>query len=100
MGGYAQFDKSLRGVDARLPLDLLQSWRVSSGYAPNDLADAPCAVCYLPLWEDGQETAVPPCNHAFHFDCLSKWLHGHTTCPNCRREFADACLADNPEKNE
>merc|ERR1712217_69752 len=98
--GYAQFDKALRSAEARLPLDIVQSWRVPSVHSADFLADAPCAVCYFPLWEDGQETAVPPYNHAFHFDCLSKWLHGHTTCPNCRRELAGEAITDRPEIDE
>merc|ERR1740121_2420078 len=82
---YEQFDKALRCAELRLPLDTLQSWRVSRAA---NCADGPCAVCYLPLWEDGQESLQLPCRHAFHFDCLARWLHAHTTCPTCRHDLA------------
>ncbi|KAF8249785.1 hypothetical protein K440DRAFT_649093 [Wilcoxina mikolae CBS 423.85] len=42
-----------------------------------------CAVCKEDLMLDEQVTTLP-CHHSYHFDCVSKWLEAHDTCPICR----------------
>ncbi|KAF8544841.1 hypothetical protein BDD12DRAFT_722859 [Trichophaea hybrida] len=42
-----------------------------------------CAVCKEDLELDEQVTTLP-CHHSYHFDCVSKWLEAHDTCPICR----------------
>ncbi|KAI5779239.1 hypothetical protein EDC01DRAFT_671232 [Geopyxis carbonaria] len=47
----------------------------------NDGTD--CAVCKDDL-ELGTEVTKLPCKHVYHFECVSKWLEVHDTCPICR----------------
>lgn len=42
-----------------------------------------CAVCKEDLLLD-EEVARLPCKHTYHFECVSKWLETHDTCPICR----------------
>lgn len=90
--GYMRFDRSLRAAEARLPRSTLSLWQ--SRTAPSSSIGITCAVCYLNIErgaEDGSgEGCIGlPCRHFFHFDCVSRWLHTHTTCPTCRRQFSD-----------
>ncbi|KAL7269866.1 hypothetical protein RUND412_007450 [Rhizina undulata] len=43
-----------------------------------------CAVCKEELLIE-EEVAQLPCNHVYHFECVSKWLEVHDTCPICRK---------------
>jgi len=94
---YCRFDHSLRAAEARIPRSILEGWLRPR---TTDDAEVKCAVCFLAL-DDGQQQSVElPCNHVFHLDCVARWLHSHTTCPNCRRELAQGCGADNLKKSE
>lgn len=43
-----------------------------------------CSIC-LGIFENEDKLKVlPDCNHAFHCDCLDKWLSSRSTCPLCR----------------
>lgn len=59
----------------------------------------PCAVCMydvrLPLLEEAskagplilseaQKYMITPCQHAFHTECLERWIHAKLSCPTCR----------------
>ncbi|GJN34478.1 hypothetical protein PR202_gb23141 [Eleusine coracana subsp. coracana] len=50
-----------------------------------DGEDEECAVCLAP-YADGEEVRVlPACRHAFHRDCVDRWLLTRApTCPVCR----------------
>lgn len=45
-----------------------------------------CIVCLFRF--DGAELLrlLPRCKHAFHIDCIDRWLAAHSTCPPCRRK--------------
>ncbi|KAG8072292.1 hypothetical protein GUJ93_ZPchr0006g46082 [Zizania palustris] len=45
--------------------------------------DAECCIC-LSSYEDGVELSALPCNHHFHWTCITKWLRMHATCPLCK----------------
>lgn len=52
-----------------------------------DGADAgECAVCQ-DAFAAGDATAVLPCGHRFHSDCIAPWLDLHNSCPSCRFEL-------------
>ncbi|XP_043706718.1 E3 ubiquitin-protein ligase ATL42 [Telopea speciosissima] len=43
-----------------------------------------CAVC-LSKFEDIEILRLlPKCKHAFHIDCVDRWLENHSSCPLCR----------------
>ncbi|MED6205399.1 hypothetical protein PIB30_017211 [Stylosanthes scabra] len=43
-----------------------------------------CTVC-LSRFEDSEVLRLlPKCQHAFHINCIDKWLESHSTCPLCR----------------
>ncbi|KAK7282985.1 hypothetical protein RIF29_12152 [Crotalaria pallida] len=43
-----------------------------------------CTVC-LSKFEDTEILRLlPKCKHAFHMNCIDKWLESHSTCPLCR----------------
>ncbi|XP_043722156.1 E3 ubiquitin-protein ligase ATL42-like [Telopea speciosissima] len=45
-----------------------------------------CAVC-LSKFEDTEILRlVPKCKHAFHIDCVDRWLESHSSCPLCRHQ--------------
>ncbi|XP_027082562.1 E3 ubiquitin-protein ligase ATL42-like [Coffea arabica] len=46
-----------------------------------------CAVC-LSKFEDIEVLRLlPRCKHAFHINCIDKWLESHSSCPLCRYKF-------------
>lgn len=42
-----------------------------------------CPICYCPIMTD-DEASVTPCNHAFHTECLVRWMEEKLICPLCR----------------
>ncbi|KAK1357128.1 RING-type E3 ubiquitin transferase [Heracleum sosnowskyi] len=43
-----------------------------------------CSIC-LGMFEDGETVKVlPECLHAYHSDCVDKWLKNKSSCPLCR----------------
>lgn len=53
-----------------------------------------CAVCLTEFEDDDTLRLIPKCDHVFHPDCIDAWLVGHTTCPVCRCNLADAALGE------
>eukprot|EP00931_Biecheleriopsis_adriatica_P106245 TRINITY_DN80730_c0_g1_i1.p1 TRINITY_DN80730_c0_g1~~TRINITY_DN80730_c0_g1_i1.p1 ORF type:complete len:286 (-),score=36.31 TRINITY_DN80730_c0_g1_i1:13-870(-) len=56
-----------------------------------------CSICFQSFSSCSEElhakqVADPavrlPCDHLFHWLCISKWLQQHTDCPLCRREVS------------
>ncbi|XP_027356873.1 putative RING-H2 finger protein ATL12 [Abrus precatorius] len=44
-----------------------------------------CTVCLSKFEETEILRLLPKCKHAFHMDCIDKWLESHSTCPLCRQ---------------
>lgn len=42
-----------------------------------------CSICHNRIM-DGQIVRVLRCSHAFHNDCVDRWLHSAPSCPLCR----------------
>jgi len=53
---------------------------------------AECPIC-LGEFGPGDEIKVPRCGHAFHRECLARWLRRRSTCAICRRDVALAPAA-------
>ncbi|CAH2069600.1 unnamed protein product [Thlaspi arvense] len=43
-----------------------------------------CAVCLCEFKPEDEVRILPKCSHAFHVDCIDKWLLANSTCPLCR----------------
>ena len=43
-----------------------------------------CSICMGPI-EEGEETMVTPCQHAFHRECLERWMQERLECPMDRQ---------------
>ncbi|XP_052208093.1 RING-H2 finger protein ATL40-like [Diospyros lotus] len=55
-----------------------------------------CAVC-LSFLEDGEMARLlPSCSHAFHAECIDRWLASHPTCPICRTEAESPAPSADP----
>jgi len=46
-----------------------------------------CPIC-LGVWEPEDDIRAPPCGHAYHKECLGRWLQTDRTCALCRRDVA------------
>mmetsp|Transcript_26883 Transcript_26883/g.62435 ORF Transcript_26883/g.62435 Transcript_26883/m.62435 type:complete len:272 (-) Transcript_26883:210-1025(-) len=64
-----------------------------------------CAIC-LSTYDVGDElvwASNPACHHAFHKDCIERWLvkqRGGPLCPCCRREFVIDPLDDDDDDDD
>ncbi|PIA32391.1 hypothetical protein AQUCO_04500176v1 [Aquilegia coerulea] len=43
-----------------------------------------CAICLSMFEDEDIGRHLPSCNHAFHVQCIDKWLRSHSSCPICR----------------
>ncbi|KAG6494023.1 E3 ubiquitin-protein ligase ATL42-like [Zingiber officinale] len=43
-----------------------------------------CAVCLSKFTDAEKLRLLPKCRHAFHLDCVDRWLESHSSCPLCR----------------
>nr|XP_027083808.1 E3 ubiquitin-protein ligase ATL42-like [Coffea arabica] len=43
-----------------------------------------CAVCLSKCEDIEVLRLLPGCKHAFHINCIDKWLESHSSCPLCR----------------
>ncbi|KAH7853030.1 hypothetical protein Vadar_032314 [Vaccinium darrowii] len=46
-----------------------------------------CAVCLAKFEDIEILRLLPKCKHAFHIDCVDKWLENHSSCPLCRQKI-------------
>mmetsp|Transcript_58276 Transcript_58276/g.161114 ORF Transcript_58276/g.161114 Transcript_58276/m.161114 type:complete len:366 (+) Transcript_58276:152-1249(+) len=59
-----------------------------------------CAICLEPLWPHagggcgGQALQALFCGHAFHAECIGRWLHESETCPLCKSVVSDSVASD------
>jgi hypothetical protein len=50
-----------------------------------------CSIC-LGEFETEDEISVPTCGHAFHTECLGRWLRNHRTCALCRKDVTQVAV--------
>uniref|UniRef100_A0A7N0UQ16 RING-type E3 ubiquitin transferase n=1 Tax=Kalanchoe fedtschenkoi TaxID=63787 RepID=A0A7N0UQ16_KALFE len=49
-----------------------------------------CVVCLSDFGDGDYVRLLPKCDHAFHPECIDKWLSKHVTCPICRTNLEPA----------
>ncbi|EAY08878.1 hypothetical protein TVAG_051130 [Trichomonas vaginalis G3] len=53
-------------------------------YQPHEIQEGEvCPICFSPI-EIDDEVMVTPCEHAFHAECLQRWMEEELVCPMCR----------------
>jgi hypothetical protein len=59
-----------------------------------------CNIC-LEDFKDGQEMRTLHCSHAFHKECIDKWLSQVASCPICKQEIdANASAVPSPRRQD
>ncbi|RWW70099.1 hypothetical protein BHE74_00022236 [Ensete ventricosum] len=71
----------LSGID-RTVVESLPFFRFASLRGVRDGLE--CAVCISKFDGDEVLRLLPKCKHAFHIDCVDRWLEAHSSCPLCR----------------
>ncbi|URD94403.1 RING-H2 finger protein ATL12 [Musa troglodytarum] len=71
----------LSGID-RTVVESLPFFRFASLRGVRDGLE--CAVCISKFNGDEVLRLLPKCKHAFHIDCVDRWLEVHSSCPLCR----------------
>ncbi|XVF05769.1 hypothetical protein REPUB_Repub05bG0201000 [Reevesia pubescens] len=67
-----------------LPIILHRSLVTNNEGKHGFIGETECSIC-LGVFEDEQKLKVlPECNHAYHSECVDKWLSSHSSCPLCR----------------
>uniref|UniRef100_A0A0E0K506 RING-type E3 ubiquitin transferase n=1 Tax=Oryza punctata TaxID=4537 RepID=A0A0E0K506_ORYPU len=72
-----------KGTDEGVMIPVLNNSGTSTSERILLREDAECCIC-LSSYEDGAELSALPCNHHFHWTCITKWLRMHATCPLCK----------------
>lgn len=80
-GGTLRSRPRFSGIDKTI-IESLPFFRFSSLKGSKEGLE--CAVCLSKF--EGAEVLrlLPKCRHAFHVDCIDRWLEDHSSCPLCR----------------
>merc|ERR1712196_718983 len=73
----------------------IKKWHAFAAWTWN-AGDDVCGICRMPFESAAPDTKYPgddspvvwgTCGHAFHLQCITKWLNSHSEqrCPICRR---------------
>ncbi|KAM7257447.1 hypothetical protein ACFE04_013188 [Oxalis oulophora] len=57
---------------------------------------ADCSVCLSEFVDNENLRLLPKCSHAFHVQCIDKWLKSHSTCPLCRANIISIGVNSQP----
>ncbi|CAO4368832.1 unnamed protein product [Caenorhabditis nigoni] len=68
-------------------------WRIINNQpiSPSEIevSDSECFICTEEMASDQKTLQCEECKKVTHFECASKWLKIHRSCPHCRREMLD-----------
>ncbi|PFH31390.1 zinc finger, C3HC4 type (RING finger) domain-containing protein [Besnoitia besnoiti] len=82
-----------RGLSPRV-LQWLPEETFNSRLAARMSADLrECLICRME-YDDEERLRRLPCLHAFHAECVERWLSDHTSCPLCRFEVMNGLRWD------
>ncbi|XP_030472627.2 E3 ubiquitin-protein ligase ATL42 [Syzygium oleosum] len=83
--GLTRSRSQLSGIDKAV-IESLPFFRFSSLKGSKEGLE--CAVC-LSKFEDIEILRLlPQCKHAFHIECIDRWLESHSSCPLCRHRLS------------
>lgn len=86
-------NKSMRSIRQSMNIKTESSLSI---YSPTT-----CPICLEP-YQTGDEIAWSSnkeCPHAFHLDCIIKWLMDNTKCPMCRSKYLNLTNRRDEEEN-
>ena len=63
-----------------------QSYKKGKVYGP--YKQKSCDICLSHLSE--KKACLTPCDHVFHYDCLSQWYDINANCPICRKSCRES----------
>ncbi|XP_051151546.1 E3 ubiquitin-protein ligase ATL42-like [Andrographis paniculata] len=96
LGRIVRSRSRFSGIDRRivesLPFFLFSSLRGSK-------EGLECAVCLSGFEDTEILRLLPRCRHAFHMNCIDKWLENHSSCPLCRCKFDASDLINLADRN-
>jgi len=78
-----------RGLEKEALDDLPVVTFDSEAFKNVDAESKKCPICF-DEYEDGHEVRYLWCLHRFHKTCVDQWLGNHSTCPICKKDYADA----------
>eukprot|EP00929_Paragymnodinium_shiwhaense_P098851 TRINITY_DN60364_c0_g1_i1.p1 TRINITY_DN60364_c0_g1~~TRINITY_DN60364_c0_g1_i1.p1 ORF type:complete len:404 (+),score=54.13 TRINITY_DN60364_c0_g1_i1:165-1376(+) len=92
--------------DAGAPADTLNSFETIEyseghplfGEEDDKKFSGECSIC-LSNWDVGESIKITPCQHAFHEDCLARWLRNARTCALCRWDVTKPFERPVPEED-
>ncbi|PIC42094.1 hypothetical protein B9Z55_009282 [Caenorhabditis nigoni] len=68
-------------------------WRIINNQSVTsseiEVSDSECFICTEEMISDQKTLECEECKKVTHFECASKWLKIHRSCPHCRREMLD-----------
>uniref|UniRef100_A0A0A9F334 RING-type E3 ubiquitin transferase n=1 Tax=Arundo donax TaxID=35708 RepID=A0A0A9F334_ARUDO len=77
-----------------------ERWRRCGGHDRSAGPGGYCCVC-ISTCRDGEEMRRLPCGHAFHRDCVDRWLaRCRRTCPLCRLHVGGAAVGVLDEQHQ
>ncbi|XP_022146453.1 E3 ubiquitin protein ligase RIE1 [Momordica charantia] len=85
---YQVSNKPSRGDGVMVPVETSSRYLTTERVLLHE--DAECCICLSP-YEDGAELHALPCNHHFHYVCITKWLKMNATCPLCKYNILKDC---------
>lgn len=75
----------LSGIDKAV-IESLPFFRFSSLRGSKEGLE--CAVCLAKFEDIEILRLLPQCKHAFHIECIDRWLESHSSCPLCRHRLS------------
>lgn len=81
LSGLIRLSPSLSGIDKKV-IDSFPVFTFSSLKGAKQGLE--CVVCLSKFEESENFRLLPICRHAFHMNCIDKWLESNSSCPLCR----------------